>query len=177
MKNALKKLSLLSVCALALLMGCSKQNGSLIVIDSIEPTSASVDNFNSYEKPQLFIGYQHLLKKDDRQSGVCFSSLASLTSYANELNNKNNEFDQIIESVSEEDFTNKKLIFTAEVSLGAGNMSLSFERMYFNDHNLNIALRIETSGDGGAAVMRYAVYTFFIDSAIAYNSVNTLVYK
>ena len=180
MKNTFKKLTLLTTCSLFALLGCAKQNGSLSVIDNSQSTDSSfVDYhpaFTEYEKLKIIIGHQELLKSVDEHSGACFSSRAEFISYAKEVHNENGELDKFASELKDEDFANKKLIFTAQVELRAGNESLAFNKMYLDNDNLNVLLDLDRDEDVvGTADIRYAVYTFFINKDLSYNSVITII--
>ena len=179
MKN-IKKLALLTTVSLFVLLGCSKQNGSLTIIGGSESIDHSfVDNhpaFTEYEKLKILIGHQELLKEVDVRSGACFNSKAEFVSYANQVHNQNGELDRFADTLKDEDFENKKLIFTAQVTLRAGNESLVFNKMYFDDNDLHVLLDLKRDEDvGGTADIRYAVYTFFINKDLSYNSVITII--
>ena len=180
MKNTFKKLTLLTTCSLFALLGCAKQKGSLTVIgDSSHSVDHSfIDNhpaFTEYEKLEELIGHQELLKDVDAHSGACFSTRAEFISYANQVNNPNHEFDKFIEKLKDENFENKKLIFTAQISLRAGNEYLVFNKMYIDNNDLHVLLDLKRSEGGGTADIRYAVYTFFINKDLSYNSVITIL--
>ena len=180
MRNAFKKLSLLTICSLFALLGCDKQNGSLSVVDNSQSSNSSfVDNhpaFTEYEKLKIVIGHQELLKSVDERSGACFSSRAEFISYANEVHNENGELNRFAETLKDEDFDNKKLIFTAQVILRAGNEDLTFNKMYLDNGNLNVLLDLSRDDEvGGTADIRYAAYTFFINKDLLYNSVITII--
>ena len=180
MRNILKKLVLLTTCSLFILLGCSKQNGSLtIIIGGSESIDHSfVDNhpaFTEYEKLKILIGHQELLKEVDIRSGACFSSRSEFISYANQVNNQNHELDKFAENLKDEDFDNKKLIFTAQITLRAGNEYLVFNKMYLDNNDLHVLIDLHRGGDEGTADIRYAVYTFFINKELSYNSVITVL--
>ena len=180
MKNAFKKFTLLSICSLFALLGCAKQNGSLVIVgDSSKNIDHSfVDDhpaFTEYEKLEILIGHQELLKDVDIRSGACFSSRSEFISYANQVNNQNHEFDKFAENLKDEDFDNKKLIFTAQITLRAGNEYLVFNKMYLDNNDLHVLIDLHRGGDEGTADIRYAVYTFFINKDLSYNSVITVL--
>ena len=178
MKN-IKKLALLTTVSLFALLGCAKQDGSLMVIgDSSTVDYSFVDDhiaFTEYENLKILVGHQELLKEVDIKSGACFNNKSDFVSYAKEVNNVNRELDKFAENLKDEDFENKKLIFTAQVTLRAGNESLVFNKMYLDNNDLNIILDLERGDYEGTADIRYAVYTFFIDKDLQYNSVITIL--
>ena len=176
----IKKLALLTSCSLFVLLGCAKQNGSLTIIgDSKDIDHSFVDNhpaFTEYEKLEKLIGHQELLKSVDENSGACFNSKAEFVSYAKAVNNENGELDKFAENLKDEDFNNKKLIFTAQIILRAGNESVTFNKMYLDNNDLNVLLDLKRDEDvNGTADIRYAVYTFFINKDLSYNSVITII--
>ena len=180
MKNAFKKFTLLSICSLFALLGCAKQNGSLVIVgDSSKNIDHSfVDDhpaFTEYEKLEILIGHQELLKDVDIRSGACFSSRSEFISYANQVDNQNHELDKFAENLKDEDFDNKKLIFTAQITLRAGNEYLVFNKMYLDNNDLHVLIDLHRGGDEGTADIRYAVYTFFINKDLSYNSVITVL--
>ena len=180
MKNAFKKFTLLSACSLFALLGCAKQNGSLVIVgDSSKNIDHSfVDDhpaFTEYENLEILIGHQELLKDVDIRSGACFSSRSEFISYANQVNNQNHELDKFAENLKDEDFDNKKLIFTAQITLRAGNEYLVFNKMYLDNNDLHVLIDLHRGGDEGTADIRYAVYTFFINKDLSYNSVITVL--
>ena len=179
MRNILKKLVLLTTCSLFILLGCSKQNGSLTIIGGSESIDHSfIDNhpaFEEYENLEKLIGHQDLLKEADTNSGACFNSKAEFVSYAKAVNNKNGELDKFAENLKDEDFDNKKLIFTAQITLRAGNEYIKFNKMYLDNNDLHILIDLHRGGDEGTADIRYAVYTFFINKDLSYNSVITVL--
>ena len=179
MKN-IKKLALFTTVSLFALLGCTKQEGSLNVIGGSQSVDHSfIDNhpaFTEYEKLERLTGHQELLKEVDINSGACFSSRTDFISYANQVHNENGELDKFIENLKDEDFENKKLIFTAQIVLRAGNESLAFNKMYLDNDNLNVLLDLSRDEDvSGTADIRYAVYTFFINKDLSYNSVITVL--
>ena len=88
---------------------------------------------------------------------------------------KNGELDKFAENLKDEDFDNKKLIFTAQITLRAGNEYIKFNKMYFDNNDLHILIDLHRDEDGGTADIRYAVYTFFINKDLSYNSVITIL--
>lgn len=177
--KSIKKLALLTTASLFALLGCAKQEGSLNVIGGSQNVDHSfIDNhpaFEEYEKLEKLIGHQNLLKEVDTNSGACFNSKSDFVSYAKAVNNVNGELDKFAENLKDEDFENKKLIFTAQVTLRAGNESLVFNKMYLDNNDLNIILDLKRGDYEGTADIRYAVYTFFINKDLSYNSVITIL--
>ena len=176
----IKKLALLTSCSLFALLGCTKQNGSLSIIGASESADHSfIDNhpaFTEYENLKILIGHQELLKSVDEKSGACFSSRTDFISYANQVHNENGELDRFADTLKDEDFENKKLIFTAQAVLRAGNESLVFNKMYLDNNDLHVLLDLNRDEDvNGTADIRYAVYTFFINKDLSYNSVITII--
>ena len=178
MKN-IKKLAVLTIASLFALLGCAKQDGSLNVIGGSQNVDHSfIDNhpaFEEYEKLEKLIGHQDLLKEADTNSGACFNSKSEFVSYANQVNNLNHELDKFAEKLKDEDFENKKLIFTAQITLRAGNEYIKFNKMYFDNNDLHILIDLHRDEDAGTADIRYAVYTFFINKDLSYNSVITIL--
>ena len=183
MKNALKKLALLTACSLFALLGCTKQSGSLSVIEKSQNTESSLivtssDNhiaFTEYDKLKIIVAHQDLLTSDDKKSGACFSNRAELVNYANQFRFKNSELDKFVNELIDEDFENKKLIFSAQLYLRSGTEYLTFNKMYFDNNDLNVLLDLNRDEGGGSADIRYAVCSFFINKDLSYNNVVTLL--
>lgn len=178
MTGAFKKLAIF-IFSILILVGCVKQNGSFSVIDGSESIDQSfVDNhpaFTEYENLKILIGHQELLKSADEKSGASFSSRADFISYANQVHNENGELDKFAENLKDEDFDNKKLIFTAQIILRSGNEYLAFNKMYLDNNDLHVLLDLHSDENAGTADIRYAVYTFFINKDLQYNNVVTIL--
>ena len=117
MKNALKKLALLTACSLFALLGCTKQSGSLSVIEKSQNNESSLIEtssdihiaFTEYDELKIIVAHQDLLTSNDKKLGACFSNRAELVNYANQLRFKNSELDKFVNELIDEDFENKKL--------------------------------------------------------------------
>ena len=180
MKNTFKTIALLTTCSLFALLGCAKQDGTTSVTDTSSNINHSFEDnhpaFTEYEKLKIIISHQELLKSVDENSGACFASRSEFISYANEVNNVNHELDNFIADLKDEDFDNKKLIFTAQITLRAGNESATFNKMYLDNNDLHVLIDLNRDQDSeGTADIRYAVYTFFINKDLKYNNVVTVL--
>ena len=177
MKDIFKKLAFLSACSLLVLTGCHEEYGELLTLDPFKSDDSNEehDSFTDYERLERITGYQNLLKGSSYDSGMCFDSYSTLVNYVNEVNNLNGELDGFVSKLSEEDFVNNKLVFTSQVALTAGNIDVEFNRMYLSDNNLYVSLELKSYGDAGIAVMRYAVFTFFVSKTLVLDNVITLV--
>ena len=184
MASILKKFVLLTTCSLFTLLGCTKQNDSLSVIEYSQNTdsslidSSSVDNhpaFTEYEKLKIIVANQSFLNSDDQKIGACFSNHAELVSYANQLRYENSELNKFVDELKDEDFENKKLIFTAQIYLRSGTEYLTFNKMYLDNNDLNVLLDLNRDEGGGTADIRCTVCSFFINKDLSYNNVVTLL--
>lgn len=177
MNSIFKRLAFLSVCSLFMLTACQEEYGELLTLDPFKNGDSSEEHisFTDYERLQKIIGYQSLTKFGGYGPGTCFESYDELVNYVNEVNNHNGELNGFVSSLSQDDFVNNKLMFTSQITLTAGNQDVEFNRMYFSGDNLYISLDLKMYGDAGTAVMRYAVFTFFVSKTIVIDSLFTTI--
>lgn len=95
------------------------------------------DSYKLNADPVSLRSHQVLRDKDDNKN-VLFDNYQSAISFANELEakaeyNQYNETIKFVKSLQEDEFQNKNLLLTKEISLGSGGYSLSFDAVYLKD--------------------------------------------
>ncbi len=144
------KKSIILLAALLALVGCAVSNTKRTTYCSCFESNSTpmLDSFGlteSYKldtKPMMLRSHQQLREKDDNEI-VFFDNYQSVVTFANELEQKveyGNYQDTItaLRAINEEDFQNKNLLLTNEISLGSGGYNLYFDAVYLKESTLYI---------------------------------------
>ena len=95
------------------------------------------DSYKLNTHPNSLTSRQELRDKDDNKN-VLFDNYQSAISFANELEVKAeyghyNETIEFLKNLQEDEFQNKNLFLTEEITLGSGNYDLYFDAVYLKD--------------------------------------------
>lgn len=95
------------------------------------------DSYKLNTRPHSLTSHQVLRDKDDNKN-VLFDNYQSAISFANELETKAeydyyNETIKFVKSLREDEFQNKNLLLTEEITIGSGNYDLYFDAVYLKD--------------------------------------------
>ena len=144
------KKSIILLAALLALVGCAVSNTKRTTYCSCYESNSTpmLDSFGlteSYKldtKPMMLRSHQQLREKDDNEI-VFFDNYQSVVTFANELEQKveNGNYQDTItalRAINEEDFQNKNLLLTYEISLGSGGYNLYFDAVYLKEGTLYI---------------------------------------
>ena len=93
------------------------------------------DSYKLNTRPHSLTSHQVLRDKGDNKN-VLFDNYQSAISFANELETKAeydyyNETIKFVKSLREDEFQNKNLLLTEEITIGSGNYDLYFDAVYF----------------------------------------------
>ena len=95
------------------------------------------DSYKLNTRPHSLTSHQVLRDKGDNKN-VLFDNYQSAISFANELETKAeydyyNETIKFVKSLREDEFQNKNLLLTEEITIGSGNYDLYFDAVYLKD--------------------------------------------
>lgn len=110
---------------------------------------------------------QQVLRDEDDNKNVLFDNYQSVISFANELEqkakyNQYNETIKFVKSLQEDEFQNKNLLLTKEISLGSGGYSLYFDAVYLKDDTLFMHGFEFNSHSPGASGMSFTADIVFV---------------
>lgn len=156
------------------------------IIDSQDSSSSNdvTNQINDNRILQIVNGTNHLLKDEDKDTGVFFADYTSLISYKEEMqllvDNSHwstgvysNAIVSSIESIDETIFNSYNLLFSKELLKPDSSYSFSLAQMYFENDNLHVEFYRSSSG-WGSAWITYNVFILLLDKNASFNN---LIYK
>lgn len=138
------KKSIILLATLLTLAGCKTKQTTYCSCFEPNPTP-TLDSFGLTESYKLSIrpttmkSHQYLRDEDDEN--VFFDNYQSVVTFANELEQKaeyGNYQDTItaLRAINEEDFQNKNLLLTHQISLGSSGYDFRFDAVYLKENTL-----------------------------------------
>lgn len=139
------------------------------------------DKVANYEVKQEITISSSKAPKEDFNKGLCFETYQAAMDYADSIrpikpsSSENKDLINFIESLSQEDFANKKLIVSNVVLTEDTTFDYDFKNMYLKDGELVIVL--EKTHDPyayGFQKLTYTVFAFMVDRNVSFDSIVTL---
>ena len=138
------KKSIILLAALLTLAGCKTKQTTYCSCFEPSPTP-TLDSFGLTESYKLSIHpttmKSHQYLRDEGDDNVFFDNYQSVVTFTNELEQKaeyGNYQDTItaLRAINEEDFQNKNLLLTHQISLGSSGYNFWFDAAYLKDNTL-----------------------------------------
>ena len=160
-------------------IGCRFDDYRIIKTVNINSLNLSNDFLiDNCQALSMIRAYSYPFDEEGFENGLYFANLLESLSYAEILKQKGpNSYNAIItflESLTDEDFIDKHLVFSNVVMMENSGVRYAFQNMYLKDNSLFIVLNRTSTIEYTQQVISYGTFPFWIPNNIDYSNIITV---